>query len=432
MNLNQCSHMLALVFLLCWSCKQSSSPEAEGPVSSPAPNERKKEISDLDKPVEELFAATCEHHKKTYECDECRYEVGVVRVPECLLSGGLLKTVILKTQRMEDPLLLTGEVRFDERRVTHLSSTAEGIIRKVFVMLGDSVKVGQALIEIESVSVGEAESAYLEAKATLQLAQRSYDRQSELRKELISSEREYLQAKQKLEAAEIRAMSASAKLTRMGIPLQKAQGLTQENARARVVLRAPAEGMVLQMHAVPGESARMEESLLTIGDSSTLWVWADLYERDLARVLEAQRRGEITARVSARAFPREVFPGVVDFIGPVMDEASRTLKMRIEVKNPGARLMAGMFVNVSVFLPGEESVLALPIGAVLTDDGRSFVFVAHHGEYYVRRPVTTGRGWGDWIEITGGLSGGETVVADGVFLLKSDVLRSKMGAGCAD
>ena len=91
-----------------------------------------------------------------------------------------------------------------------------------------------------------------------------------------------------------------------------------------------------------------------------------------------------------------------------------------------------MFATVRVMLPGDELALTLPREAVLEDEGRSFVFVHHHDDYYVRRPVTTGRAWGDRVEIAGGLQGDETVVAEGAFLLKSDVLRSKMGAGCAD
>jgi cobalt-zinc-cadmium efflux system membrane fusion protein len=74
----------------------------------------------------------------------------------------------------------------------------------------------------------------------------------------------------------------------------------------------------------------------------------------------------------------------------------------------------------------------VPRAAVLTDEGRSFVFVHHHGEFFVRRPVETGRSSVDWVEVKQGLAGGEVLASAGAFLLKSDVLRSKMGAGCAD
>ena len=146
----------------------------------------------------------------------------------------------------------------------------------------------------------------------------------------------------------------------------------------------------------------------------------------------AAERGTLRAGVTVKAFPGEVFPGTVDLVGPTMDEKTRTVKLRLAVKNGEGKLRAGMFAAVQVYLPGDVGALAVPRGAVLADEGRSFVFVHHHGDFFIRRPLGTGRSSLDWVEVTGGLSGGEAVVTDGAFLLKSDVLRSKMGAGCAD
>jgi cobalt-zinc-cadmium efflux system membrane fusion protein len=171
--------------------------------------------------------------------------------------------------------------------------------------------------------------------------------------------------------------------------------------------------------------------MLTVGDLSDLWLWADLYEDQLARVLAAERSA-LRAGVTVKAFPGEVFPGTVDFVGPTMDEKTRTVKVRVALPNPRGQLRSGMFAAVQLFLPGDEEALAVPRAAVLADEGRSFVFVHRQGEFYLRRPVETGRASVDWIEVRSGLAGGETVVVDGAFLLKSDVLRSKMGAGCAD
>ena len=115
-----------------------------------------------------------------------------------------------------------------------------------------------------------------------------------------------------------------------------------------------------------------------------------------------------------------------------MDESSRTVKVRIEASNPNGRLLAGMFADVELMLPTAEEVLAIPRSALLEDEGRAFVFVFHHDDYYVRRPVVRGRSWAGWVEIRRGLEPGATIVTEGSFLMKSDVLRSKMGAGCAD
>jgi cobalt-zinc-cadmium efflux system membrane fusion protein len=392
------------------------------------------EASDLDQPVEALLARTCEHGRKTFECDECRYEVGVARVPRAMLEDGIVKTAVAARRKLEAPLPLTGEIRFDERRVTHVAPSTEALVRAVRVSLGQEVKAGEALVELESVALGEAQSQYLEALGTLELARRAAERAEALRQEQIASEKEWLLARQEHEAAGIRARAAREKLVRLGLSAAEVEALPARGGaagRGALVLRAPASGVVLEMHAVPGELVRPDQAILTVGDLSGLWLWADLYEDQLGRVV-AGARGALRAGVIVKAYPGEVFPGTVDFVGPTMDERTRTVKVRIAVKNPDGKLRAGMFAAVQLYLPGEEEALAVPRAAVLSDEGRAFVFVHHHGEFFIRRPVETGRSSVDWVEVRKGLAGGETLATAGAFLLKSDVLRSKMGAGCAD
>jgi len=391
-----------------------------------------QERSDLDRPAEELFIATCEHGKKTFECDECRYGIGVVRAPRKLFDGGLVTLAKAGKRRVAAPIQLTGEVRFDERRVAHVSSQIEGIIKKVYVTLGDKVNKGQPLIELESVDIGEAQAAYLAARANFDIARLNFKRAESLRQQKINSEKEYLEAKREFDAARIQAEGALGKLTRLGMDGAEARGLTESTARGRLVLRAPVDGSVLLLpHAVPGEMAKTEESLATVGDNSTVWVWTDIYERDIEAVAGAQGE-QLAAAVAVKAYPNETFDGTVDFVSPAMDETSRTVKVRVQVHNRSGKLLAGMFAAVRIFLPGAEEALAVPKEAVLDDEGRSFVFVHHHDDYYVRRAVTTGRSWAGWVEVKQGLSVDQSVVAEGAFLMKSDVLRSKMGAGCAD
>ena len=378
------------------------------------------EASDLDQPVDALFAASCEHDVKTFACDECRYEVGVARAPVSLFEGGLLHKTQPAREPVRVPLTLTGEVRFDERRVAHLAPAAAGIVRRVPVSVGDHVRRGDTLVEIESGEAGAAAAELREARSLLTLAEERHERSRQLREQGIAAEKDLRLAAQELESVRIRLETASSQVARLGVATDTAGGVLR--------LRAPADGTVLSLHAVGGEPARTDEVMVTVGDIATVWVWADLYERDLSRLAA----GPLPAEVGVRAWPGQTFAGTVDFVSPSIDEATRTVKLRVSVPNPDGRLLAGMFAAVQVFLPGDQEALVLPRLAVLEDEGRSFVFVHHHDDFYVRRPVTVGRSWGDRLEITGGLRGDETIVADGAFLLKSDVLRSKMGAGCAD
>jgi cobalt-zinc-cadmium efflux system membrane fusion protein len=390
------------------------------------------EAPDLDRPVSELFEENCEHNMKAHECDECRYEVGVVKARTDLFEGGLLTTVRAEQRSTVLPLRITGEVQFDERRVARIGTQVQGVVRKVHVTLGDKVTEGQALLEIESVEVGNTKAAYQEALAMEELARQNYDRIESLQKEGISSQKEMLLAKQELKAAKIRANVARGTLKRLGMTGSKKRGVSLNNSSGKLVLRAPSDGTVLGVNAVSGEVARTEEPLVTIGDNALLWVWADLYENDYARVAAGQAKDNLHAEVTVKAFPKRKFAGKVDFVSPAMSESSRTIKVRISVPNPDGELLAGMFADVDLFLPGSRQSLALPKDAVLEDEGRSFVFIHHKGDYFVRRPVNTGRSFPGFVEVKQGLEGQEAVVANGAFLLKSDVLRSKMGAGCAD
>lgn len=391
-----------------------------------------QEVSDLDRPVEELFTAACEHEMPTHRCGECRYEVGVVQAPASLFAEGLLKTGNAESRLMIASLPLTGEIQFDERRVVHVSLQAESVVRRVHVGRGDKVRRGHPLFTVASAAVADAVAAHREAQGVLALARRSHERQEALRQEGISAEKELLQARQELDAAEIRADATLGALLRLGLDEETLRDPRQSGQRGELEVKAPADGTVLELHAVPGEVAGPGRILATIGDGTALWVWADLYERDLAPVAAAQSAAPLSATVTVQAYPGEEFSGTVDYLSPSLDTFSRTAKLRVSLANAEGRLLAGMFATVNLQLPGTEHALALPRDAVLQDEGRSFVFVHHHDDFYVRRPVEPGRAFGGWVEIASGLTGGESVVTDGAFLLKSDVLRSKMGAGCAD
>jgi cobalt-zinc-cadmium efflux system membrane fusion protein len=426
---------LAGLFAHSSACQRAPAPAAAPPHEEASGNGTTEvKTSDLDLPAEVLLARTCEHGMKAFECDECRYQVGVVRVPKALLDDGLVATAVVGRRKLEATLPLTGELRFDERRVTHVAPNSEARVRSVRVSLGQRVAKGEALVELESVALGEAQSHFKEARGALELTRRSAERIERLRAEKIASEKEWLQARQERDGAEIRARAAREKLLQLGLTAGEVEEHAAQEQRSRhgvLVLRAPAAGVVLEMHAVPGELVRPEQAILTVGDLSALWLWADLYEDQLARVAAAAR-GALRAGVTVRAYPGEVFPGTVDLVGPTMDEKTRTVKVRLAMQNPEGKLRAGMFAAVQLYLPGDALALAVPRGAVLSDEGRAFVFIHHHGDYFLRRPVSTGRSSPDWVEVTAGLSGGEAVVVNGAFLLKSDVLRSKMGAGCAD
>ena len=203
-------------------------------------------------------------------------------------------------------------------------------------------------------------------------------------------------------------------------------------ATGRLMVRAPFTGEILNLHAVRGEQVESGGEIILLGDTRTLWVWVDLYEDHLAGLDRAGMAEGAPVEIAVRACPNESFKGTVDFVSRVMDETSRTVKARISLDNPDGRLRPGMFATVSITALGGSGLLAIPTSAVLSDDGRDFVFVRYLENYFVRRAVVKGLESDGFVEILDGLQPEQLVVVDGAFLLKSDVLREKMGAGCAD
>jgi cobalt-zinc-cadmium efflux system membrane fusion protein len=192
-------------------------------------------------------------------------------------------------------------------------------------------------------------------------------------------------------------------------------------------VRAPRAGTVLEGHANPGEYVEAGKELFVVSDLSEVWVWAALKDADLAAVSAA---GKAEAIIEGPA--GIVANGRVDLVSGTVSEQTRTARARIVVANPRGALRPGMFVTVRIAGSDAGAAVAVPKVAVLADEGRTFVFVHREGDYWVRRPVTLGRSLDDKVEIVAGLAPGQRIIADGSFLLKSDVLRSKMGAGCAD
>jgi cobalt-zinc-cadmium efflux system membrane fusion protein len=197
-------------------------------------------------------------------------------------------------------------------------------------------------------------------------------------------------------------------------------------------VRAPISGALIEKHAVVGELVEPGKDVMVLADLDTIWMWGGLYERDLGLLLKRPLGGGLPVEITVPAFPDTVFRGTMNHIGAVVDEATRTVPVRTVFGNEDRRLRPGMFCQGRILVGTDEEVLAVPQMALLSDEGVDFVFTHMKDDYFLRVNVTKGREFADGVEILKGLAVGQTVVTEGAFTLKSDVLRSKMGAGCAD
>jgi RND family efflux transporter MFP subunit len=238
--------------------------------------------------------------------------------------------------------------------------------------------------------------------------------------ELYQSEAEYLIAMGGGEGAARHDMGAYAaareRLRHLGVPDDEVARLDRERtSSSRLVLRSPVTGTVLERNLLEGQHVDADTPLFTVADLSHVWVLVDLYERDLGRVKVGDR-----ARFTADGLPGRVFDARIDFIYPTVSEATRTLKARLALDNPGGSLRPGMYGRVEVATSRAGTALVVPAEAVVNTGDVSYVFLARGGGRFEPRRVWTGDGDGDRVTVLQGLAQGDTVVASASFLIDSE------------
>lgn len=315
----------------------------------------------------------------------------------------------------------TGKVEVNSDRIAHVSPTVAGKVVSVNASLGDYVKAGQSLARLDSVEIGQSLARYEQLKARAALAASNMERVKRLvekkiaaRKEILAAETEHLTALSEFHAEEER-------LLLLGLSRADLQDI--DKRRILLPVRSPISGTVTEKHIVTGEFADPSKGLFTVADLSSVWVQVDINERDLAKV----RKGQ-TAVVKANAYLDESFRGRITYIADFVDEATRTVKARVEVANPKRMLKPEMFVSVELALPPSgPQVLAVPEGALQEVGGKKVLFVTSDGTRFEPREVSTGTASGGMAEILSGLKEGEKYASDGVFIIKSELGKGELG-----
>ena len=336
----------------------------------------------------------------------------------------------------------TGTVSPNESRIARLRPLAKGRIVAVRVRIGDAVRKGQELLVYDNVELGEAVGQYLRGHAQIEqartaagVARRALERARNLvelggiaRTELDKREADAKNAEAAINAETAGQSVWQEKLYRFGLGRQDIEALaaqqpgTAPRESSHVSVRAPFDGIVLKMNAAEGEAVQPETQLFEVVDTSTVWVQADLYERDLSAV----RLGDV-ATVLLEAYPGERFRGRVTHISDTVDRDSRTPKIRCEVSNPSRRLKLDMYATIQLPGQGDRRALMVPTGAVQQMEGRTVVFVREEPNEFQIRVVKTGAEMQGWVEIESGVKAGETVATRGSFVLKSEHLKAELG-----
>jgi len=316
----------------------------------------------------------------------------------------------------------TGKVEVNADRTAHVAPRIPGKIVWVGASLGGTVGAGQVLARLDSVELGEALSAYYKARARIGLAKSNMERVRTLVEKKIAARKDILQAETEYQTVMSDLHADEERLRLYGL----SPGEFEEHIEGKRILlpvHSPIAGVVTEKHTTVGELADPSKNLFTVSDLSSVWVLVDINEMDLAKI----ERGR-PAAVRVGAFPDTVFRGRVTYVADLVDEATRTVKARIEVANAGRKLKPEMFATVELTVPtAARPALAVPEEAIVELEGKKVLFVTGDDVEFVPREVTTGAKRGSWMEITAGLKEGERYAAKGGFLLKSELKKGELG-----
>ncbi|HEX3522114.1 MAG TPA: efflux RND transporter periplasmic adaptor subunit [Stellaceae bacterium] len=325
-------------------------------------------------------------------------ETGIVKInPERIQTLGV-RTEAVARRNMAHTVRAVGTVAADERRIGVVNPKFEGWIEKLYVnTTGQTVKRGDALLEVYSPDLVLAQREYLVARAAL-------------------ADMAHADAMTRDNAKAI-AEAALSRLKNWDISADQLTRLQRSGAATRTLtLRAPIGGIVMEKQALEGLHFGAGDMLYRITDLSTVWLMADLFEQDLAQIRAGQ-----SAKITVQAYPGRAFDGRVAFVYPTVNAQTRTSKVRIEVPNPDLLLKTDMYATVDIAAPvGDTTVLAVPDSAVLDTGTRQTILVDRGEGRFEPRAVKLGARADGYVAVLEGLHEGEKVVIGANFLIDAE------------
>jgi cobalt-zinc-cadmium efflux system membrane fusion protein len=321
---------------------------------------------------------------------------------------------------------LPGTVMADAYREVKVVPVVGGIVTKIHVELGTTVKRGAPLATLFSPELADAQTKYLSMRAMRAADHQKLQRTQQL-VEIGATSRQDLEditATHASHATEVEA--ARQRLLLLGLSRVQVEALkTPTQVVSEVVVPAPIAGVITGRAANLGQVVSLGQELFVVTDLSQVWVIGDLYEQDFQTV-----RVGSEAALTTPAYPALTLRGRVTYIDPRVDPQTRTAKVRVEVPNTEGQLRLGMYVTLAFTTPGSDRAVVVPRAAVQTMGERQVVFIPAPDEEgkFLARTVEVGPLRGDRVTIRSGVQPGEVVVTEGSFFLRAEWLRNAPGS----
>jgi cobalt-zinc-cadmium efflux system membrane fusion protein len=331
---------------------------------------------------------------------------------------------------------LPGVLRLDERHTVQITSLLEGKVVSLGAELGASVRKNQVLVTIHAPALAQAKTAFLQAAARAELTTREYERARMLLQQEAIDQKEALRRKTDFENANTEFGVAESNLHSFGLDQPAVDALLRharqpgdgnrhdELADPYLQVASPIDGRVIERDVITGQHILPERMLFTVANLSTLWAVLDAREPDLPFLVAGRK-----VRIRTSVYAGRTWDGRIIHVGDVVDEKSRTVKVRVETPNDGLLLKPNMYIQGDVLeAVSTREVLTVPAEAVQTINGEPVVFVRLGTDRFVVRPVEPGERSGARRIILRGLDGSEAVVVTGSFNLKAELLKSSLAS----
>jgi cobalt-zinc-cadmium efflux system membrane fusion protein len=358
--------------------------------------------------------------------------------PEAVRSAGL-QTLSIQARTTASPIVTIGTIQANENRVFHISSFVSGRVIRDNVVLGDSIRQGETLAVVQNLEVAKIQADYIhqlhqneidieQAHTRYALAQKNLSRERRLLAEGVSPRKDYQQAeadavlaRSELEGKQEHRVHIKAE----GRALLGAYGMRPGNPHSERIrtdspVTAPRSGIITKKNVTLGDMVTPDTVMYEVADLSQIWLNVTIYPKDLSSVRIGQ-----TVIFTTDSLPGKTFIGRINYIQPGVNAVSQTYIARAFMGNPGGQLKPGMFGQVQVEQSAKQAKPFVPQVAVQKYGRETFVFIPLDHNRFRKQTVILGDKVGDGYLVNNGLQIGETVIGQGSFTLKAEMLKSQ-------
>lgn len=346
---------------------------------------------------------------------------------EAIRESGLA-FVVAERKPLTGTISIPAQLLPDQDLEAQVGSMVQGRVQKVGANVGDAVRPGMELMQIEGVEVGEIKARFITARAQLKFAESTLERQKTLNEQRVSSRKTLLEAQAEYDKARAAFDAEDKRIHSIGLRdadllafIDRGPGQGDEHIGGVLPIKSPIAGIIVERNVVIGQYVDAATTAFRIVNTERLMADGQIYEKDIPRVT-----GKPAVRMHVSAFPDRSFAGTLVYISPVVDERTRTITVRALIPNRNGLLKPHMFGELHVAVGAGTEGILVPGEAVQREGSALYVFVATSDTTFERRTVEAGETFDTFVEIRTGIGAGERIVTRGAFQLKAESMRSSL------